>query len=71
MGMRPLDLLRSATSHAADMIGTKDRGRLAPGLLADVVAFNGDPSANTALLEKPPALVMVGGKRIDRAMINA
>ena len=71
MGMRPLDLLRSATSHAADMIGTKDRGRLAPGLLADVVAFNGDPSTNTALLEKAPVLIMMGGKRIDRAALSA
>ena len=67
MGMRPLDLLRSATSAAADLIGTKDRGRLAPGLLADVVAFAGDPSRNAALLEKPPALVMLGGKRVDPA----
>jgi imidazolonepropionase-like amidohydrolase len=71
MGMHALDLLRSATSHAADMIGTKDRGRLAPGLLADVVAFNGDPSTNAALLEKPPALLMVGGKRIDRTALRA
>ncbi len=71
MGMAPLELLRSATSHAADMIGTKDRGRLAPGLLADVVAFNGDPSTNIALLEKAPALVVVGGKRIDRAALSA
>jgi imidazolonepropionase-like amidohydrolase len=38
MGMRPLDLMRSATAHAADLIGTKDRGRLAPGMLADIVA---------------------------------
>jgi imidazolonepropionase-like amidohydrolase len=52
------------------MIGTKDRGRLAPGLLADVVAFNGDPSTNAALLEKQPSLLMVGGKRIDRGMLR-
>jgi imidazolonepropionase-like amidohydrolase len=69
MGMRPLDLMRSATSHAADMIGTRDRGRLGPGLLADVVAFAGDPSTNAALLEKPPTLIMLGGKRIDRAAL--
>jgi len=71
MGMQALDLLRAATSRAADMIGTKDRGRLAPGLLADVVAFGGDPGANAALLEKPPALIMVGGKRIDRTALSA
>jgi imidazolonepropionase-like amidohydrolase len=67
MGMRPLDLMRSATSDAAAMIGTKDRGRLAPGLLADVVAFAGDPSTNAGLLEKTPALIVLGGKKIDRA----
>jgi imidazolonepropionase-like amidohydrolase len=71
MGMSSLDLLRSATSAAADLIGTKDRGRLAPGLLADVVAFAGDPSRNAALLEKSPALVMLGGKRIERAALGA
>jgi imidazolonepropionase-like amidohydrolase len=64
MGMSPLDLLRSATAHAADLIGTADRGRLAPGKLADVVAFNGDPSANIALLERKPALVMIGGASV-------
>jgi imidazolonepropionase-like amidohydrolase len=70
MGMRPIDLLRSATSNAADMIGTKDRGRLAPGMLADVVAFSGDPSTNAGLLEQPPVLVMVGGKKIERAALS-
>lgn len=70
MGMRPIDLLRSATSNAADMIGTKDRGRLAPGMLGDVVAFSGDPSTNAGLLEQPPVLVMVGGKKIERAALS-
>ncbi|MBV8748962.1 MAG: amidohydrolase family protein [Candidatus Eremiobacteraeota bacterium] len=69
MGMRPLDLMRSATAHAAAMIGTPDRGRLAPGLLADIVAFNGDPNTNASLLEKPPTLVLIGGKKVDRAAL--
>jgi imidazolonepropionase-like amidohydrolase len=64
MGMRPLDLMRSATALAAELIGTNDRGRLAPGLLADVVAFKGDPTTNAGLLEKPPALIVLGGKTI-------
>jgi imidazolonepropionase-like amidohydrolase len=71
MGMRPIDLLRSATTHAADLLGTNDRGRLAPGLLADVVAFGGDPSANVSLLEKPPQLIILGEKTIDRASLGA
>jgi imidazolonepropionase-like amidohydrolase len=32
--MRPIDVLRSATSNAAQMIGTPDRGVLAPGDVA-------------------------------------
>lgn len=64
MGMRPIDLLRSATSSAAELLGTSDRGRIAVGKLADIVAFRGDAAANIAVLEKRPALVMIGGKEI-------
>jgi imidazolonepropionase-like amidohydrolase len=67
MGMRPIDLMRSATSTAAENIGVDDRGVLAPGKLADVVAFNGDPSHSIALLEERPALVMLGGQRLTLA----
>ena len=69
MGMRPMDLLASATSVAADLLGTPDRGRIAPGLLADVVAFAGDPSTDTRLLETAPKLIVQGGKRVDRARL--
>ncbi len=65
MGMHPIDVLRSATSTAAELIGLNDRGVLASGKRADVVAFNGDPSRNIAILESQPRFVMVGGKRID------
>jgi len=64
MGMHSLDLLKSTTSVAADLLGTSDRGRLAPGKLADVVAFAGDPSADPGLLGVAPKLVILGGKRI-------
>ena len=33
LGMRPIDVLRSATSNAAELIGATDRGTLAPGKL--------------------------------------
>jgi len=48
------------------MIGTDDRGRLAPGKLADVVVFAGDPLANIAILEK----AMLDGKKFDRAALK-
>jgi imidazolonepropionase-like amidohydrolase len=62
--------MRSATAHAAELLDTKDRGRLAPGLLADVVAFGGDPSTNIALLEKPPQLIILAGRRIERTALG-
>ncbi len=69
MGMHPVDLMRSATSTAAELIGVNDRGMLANGKRADVVAFKGDPSTNISLLESQPQFVMVGGKRIDPALL--
>lgn len=65
MGMRPIDVLRAATSNAADLIGTPDRGALSNGKLADVVAFAGDPTRDIAVLEKAPAFIMLGGRKIE------
>jgi imidazolonepropionase-like amidohydrolase len=69
LGMRPIDVLRSATWNAAQLIGTNDRGVLAPGKLADVVVFNGDPSRDIALMERQPALVLMGGQKVDLARL--
>jgi imidazolonepropionase-like amidohydrolase len=42
-GMKPADVLRSATSVNADVFGYADRiGRIKPGLLADIIAIEGD-----------------------------
>jgi imidazolonepropionase-like amidohydrolase len=46
-GMKPLDVLRSATSINADVFGYADKiGRIKKGLFADLVAVSGDPSTN-------------------------
>lgn len=46
-GMKPIDVLKSATSVNADVFGYGDRiGRIKKGLLADMVAVNGNPSEN-------------------------
>jgi len=65
MGMHPLDLMRSATSSAADLLGKADRGRVSPNTLADLVAFNGDPSRDIGLLQSKPAMVMLGGTKLS------
>jgi alpha-D-ribose 1-methylphosphonate 5-triphosphate diphosphatase PhnM len=52
----------------ADLLGTADRGRLAPGKLADVIAVPGNPVETIAAIERP-SFVMLGGKRIDTALL--
>lgn len=45
-GMTPVEALKTATVNAADAAGLKDRGTLAPGMVADVIALDGDPTAD-------------------------
>lgn len=46
-GMTPQQALAAATTNAADLLGhDKDLGRLAPGYFADIVALEGDPTAD-------------------------
>lgn len=51
-GMKPLDAIRSATIAAADLLGVSDRGAIAPGLLADIIAVRGNPLDDVTTLEK-------------------
>jgi len=61
-GMKPIDVLKSATTVNADVFGYADKiGRIKPGLLADLVAVEGDPSADIKNIRKVK-LVMKDGK---------
>lgn len=51
-GMAPLDAIRAATTVAAQLIAAHDRGRLEPGLLADVIGVPGDPLADITVTEQ-------------------
>jgi len=52
-GMKPLDVLRSATSINADVFKIADKvGRIKPGLLADLLVVEGDPSENISQVRK-------------------
>ncbi|HSS50345.1 MAG TPA: amidohydrolase family protein, partial [Thermoanaerobaculia bacterium] len=45
-GLSPAEALAAATSVPARIFGLKDRGRIEPGLRADLVLVKGDPTAN-------------------------
>ena len=64
-GMKPLDVLRSATSVNADVFHLTDRGRIRPGLLADLVAVEGDPTREIGAVRRV-RLVIKGGKIYKR-----
>ncbi len=52
-GMKPVDVLKSATSVNADVFGYTDKiGRIRKGLYADLIAVEGDPSADIHHIRK-------------------
>ncbi|HWA57328.1 MAG TPA: amidohydrolase family protein [Gemmatimonadales bacterium] len=59
-GMSPLEALRTATLNAADLLGVDDRGEIAAGKLADLVAVPGNPLVDIHVTERV-SWVMKGG----------
>ena len=63
-GMTALDVLKSATSVNARIFHLDDRlGQIRPGLLADIIAVEGDPSTRMSDVRKV-RLVMKGGQLV-------
>jgi imidazolonepropionase-like amidohydrolase len=65
-GMAPLAALKSATSIAARVLHMdQEIGRVKPGALADLAAFDGDPTRDISALRRVK-LVMKGGVIVRR-----
>ena len=60
-GMAPAQVLVSATSGNARILHLTDRGAVRPGLLADLVAVDGDPTRDMSAVEHV-RFVMKGGQ---------
>jgi imidazolonepropionase-like amidohydrolase len=61
-GMATMEIIRSATGHAAQLLGvSKETGTIEPGKAADIVAVKGDVVNNIRLLERV-SFVMKGGR---------
>lgn len=61
-GMKPADIIRSATINAAELIGIeKHAGTLDAGKWADIIAVKGDPLSDLSVLERVQ-FVMKAGK---------
>ncbi|MDN5861073.1 MAG: amidohydrolase family protein [Pseudonocardia sp.] len=64
LGMTPVEALRCGTSTAARVCGFGDsKGRIAAGFDADLLAVDGDPTADLTALQRPVA-VLAGGLRV-------
>jgi imidazolonepropionase-like amidohydrolase len=59
-GMRPVDAIVASTVTSAELVDVDDRGRLVPGLLADIIAVPGDPTDDITVTEDV-RFVMKGG----------
>lgn len=61
-GMPPMEAIRTATVHAADLLGESDHlGSLSKGKHADIIAVDGNPLESIQLLESV-SFVMKGGE---------
>jgi imidazolonepropionase-like amidohydrolase len=73
-GMTSMQALQAATGWAAECLGRADElGAVKPGKLADLVAVNGDPLADIAVLRDPTkiALVIKDGRIAANRMTEA
>ncbi len=51
--LTPEEMIRKMTSQSAKLLGLKDRGKVAPGMIADLIVFHPERFIDTATFERP------------------
>jgi imidazolonepropionase-like amidohydrolase len=59
-GMKPIDVINSATGVAAEVLGADNIGQIKKGMQADIVAVPGDPLKGISIMSDVN-FVMKGG----------
>jgi imidazolonepropionase-like amidohydrolase len=71
-GIDPLEVIRWATRNGGALMGRDDLGRIAPGMLADLVVLDGDPSQDIRVLDDPARiLAVIKGGRVEHGSLEA
>ena len=66
-GMKPVEVLKSATSVNADVFGYKQQiGRLKTGLLADIIAVDGNPIENISAVRNISFVMKDGSIHLNK-----
>jgi imidazolonepropionase-like amidohydrolase len=69
-GMPLTDVLKSATSRAADRMGQSTLGRISAGAIADLVVLESDPTEQVGAYRKVKN-VYLGGRKLDEATLTS
>jgi imidazolonepropionase-like amidohydrolase len=70
VGMTPIEAIAANTGRNAWLIGLGGEiGVIAPGRLADIVIWDGDPTADITVLQRPDeiSVIIKDGRMVDRA----
>jgi len=70
-GMTPADALKAATVNGARLLGMSGEiGSIGPGFYADIVAVDGDPTADITAVTRRVMWVMKGGKVVVNRIVK-
>jgi imidazolonepropionase-like amidohydrolase len=58
--MTPIEAVRAATTVAAELVDMPELGRIAPDMLADIIAVAGDPLSDVTTFQRVPFVMKDG-----------